>query len=118
VQGRQGGVPSTKEVQGKPPGEEQSKYQEHLIKLKQEHHQHHNQLPIEAIKGSRYTLEIAYHEPNHGKNQDSCINKINSKIETPHHQTLLPSAVLRRFWGIFPQTYREVLCIIIIGRFS
>jgi hypothetical protein len=33
-------VPSTTEVQGKPPGEEQSKYQEHLIKLKQEHHQH------------------------------------------------------------------------------
>jgi hypothetical protein len=28
------------EVQGKPPGEEQSKYQENLIKLKQEHHQH------------------------------------------------------------------------------
>jgi hypothetical protein len=82
VQGKQGGVPSTKEVQGKPPGEEQSKYQEHLIKLKQEHHQHHNQLPIEASKGSRYTLEIAYHEPNHGKNQDSCINKTNNKIKT------------------------------------
>jgi hypothetical protein len=92
-------VPSTKEVQGKPPGEEQSKYQEHLIKLKQEHHQHHNQLPIEASTVSRYTLEIAYHERNHGKNQDSCINKINSKKETPHHQTLLPSAVLRRSWG-------------------
>jgi hypothetical protein len=30
----QGGEPSTKEVQGKPHGEEQSKYQEHLIKLK------------------------------------------------------------------------------------
>jgi hypothetical protein len=86
--------------------------------LKQEHHQHHNQLHIEASKGSRYTLEIAYHEPNHGKNQDSCINKINSKIETPHHQTLLPSAVLRRFWGLSPQTYREMLCIVIIGRFS
>jgi hypothetical protein len=35
-------------MQGKPPGEEQSKYQEHLIKLKQEHHQHHNQLSVEA----------------------------------------------------------------------
>jgi hypothetical protein len=33
-------VPSTKEVQGKPPGEEQDKFQEHLIKLNQEHHQH------------------------------------------------------------------------------
>jgi hypothetical protein len=33
-------MPSTKEVQGKPPGEEQNKFQEHLIKLNQEHHQH------------------------------------------------------------------------------
>jgi hypothetical protein len=89
-------VPSTKEVQGKPPGEEQSKYHEHLIKLKQEHHQHHNQLLIEASTGSRYTIEIAYHGTNHGKNQESCINKTNSKIKTPYHQTLLPSATLRR----------------------
>jgi hypothetical protein len=58
VQGRQGGEPSTKEVQGKPPREEQSKYQGHLIKLKQEHHQHHNQLHIEASKGSMYTYKL------------------------------------------------------------
>jgi hypothetical protein len=58
VQGRQGGEPSTKEVQGKPHGEEQSKYQEHLIKLKQEHHQHYNQQHIEANKGSRYTYKL------------------------------------------------------------
>jgi hypothetical protein len=31
--------PSTKEVQGKPPGEEQDKFQEHLIKLNQKHQQ-------------------------------------------------------------------------------
>jgi hypothetical protein len=36
-----------------------------------------------------------------------------------HHQTLLLSATLRRFWGGFSsQTYREMLYIIFIGRFS
>jgi hypothetical protein len=34
-----------------------------------------------------------------------------------HHQVLLPSITLRRFWGGFsPQTYREVLCTIFTGR--
>jgi hypothetical protein len=46
-------VPSTKEVQGKSPGEEQSKYQEHLINLKQEHHQHHHQPLIKDSTGGR-----------------------------------------------------------------
>jgi hypothetical protein len=56
VQARRGA--KHKEVQGKPPGEEQRKYQGHLIKLKQEHHQHHHQPLIKASTGPRYTYNL------------------------------------------------------------
>jgi hypothetical protein len=43
--------PSTKEVQGKPPGEEQDKFQEHLIKLNKTITNNLSQLLPAASKG-------------------------------------------------------------------
>jgi hypothetical protein len=60
--------------------EEQSKYKGQLIKIKQEHHQHHHQPLIKASTGARYNRTCL--SMTKSLQASGFLNKINSKKES------------------------------------